>query len=81
MVVPVGRPLSRHRRLCPDLAQGLRLPVKVALHGGDAAEHGRLRQLGEVEVAEFDFEPLDEAEAESGLSLEDLTPGAPLSEE
>ena len=65
----MGRPLGRYRplRLPPDLTEGLRLPVQVTLHGGDAAEHGCYRQLGEVEVVELSLEPLDEAEAQSSL--------------
>ena len=49
-----------------DVAQGLRFPVQVALHGGNAAEDRRFRQLGEVEVADFLFQPVHQAEARSG---------------
>ena len=53
----------------PYLAEGRRLPVEVALDGGNPAEHRRLRQFGQVEVSEFGLEPLDEAEACSGLGV------------
>ena len=46
-----------------------RLPVQVALHGGDAAEHSGLRQLREIEVSQLGLEPFHEAEAQSGLGV------------
>jgi len=49
-----------------DFAQGLRLPVQVALHSGNAAEHGGLGQLGEVEVTQLPLEPLHQPEALAG---------------
>ena len=63
--------VARRVSLCPalDLTEGLGLPIEVALHGGNSAEYGGLRQLGEVEIPNFLLEPLHQAEARSGSGV------------